>query len=191
MFGAMHDALAPITECTVWTEGAFGLSTSTLDNLMRNLKDSDFGIFVFAADDTATIKDKLLNVPRDNVVYEAGLFSGYLSPHRCLIAVPQSVPIHVPTDLLGMTYGTYEDARTDKNYLAAVSTFCRQVKTEIQNLGLFSGNPQEALRELCAKFQCCDWIPDDVGAEPWKSRVKAAEARAFQLCGRNSSIRLI
>ena len=182
--GAIHDALVDTGECTTWTEGAFGLSKSTIDNLIKNLRDSDFGIFVFSADDTATIKGQFLNVPRDNVVYEAGLFSGYLSPERCLIAVPRNVAVHIPTDFLGMTYGVYEDDRSDKNYVSAVSSFCRQVKTEIGKQGLFTGQPRELLRELCVKFQCCDWIPDDPGAEPWKTRVRrkreiAGEIDAF------------
>ncbi len=169
--GAIHDALANSAECTTWTEGAFGLSTSTVDNLMKNLRDSDFGIFVFAADDTATIQGDILDVPRDNVVYECGMFSGYLSPERCFIAVPKSVPVRIPTDLLGMTIGSYEDERSDKNYVSAVSTFCRRVKTEIGRQGLFTGQPREFLRELCVKFQCCDWIPDGPPPGEWKPRV--------------------
>jgi len=88
-----------VAECTVWTEGAFDISASTLAGLIKNLRDSDFGIFVFAPDDDATVKGELLKVPRDNVVYEAGLFSGYLCPERCFIVVPETVRVHVPTDL--------------------------------------------------------------------------------------------
>jgi predicted nucleotide-binding protein len=102
---AIHVGLAGVAACTVWTDGAFALSTSTMAALLKNLRDSDFGIFVFAPDDTATIKGELLNVPRDNVVYEAGLFSGYLCPERCFIVAPQTVKVHVPSDLLGMTLG--------------------------------------------------------------------------------------
>src|SRR5271165_4021727 len=87
--GAIHDGLVEHAECTTWTEDAFGLSKSTVDELMKNLRDSDFGIFVFAPDDTATIKGDLLNITRDNVVYEAGLFGGYLSPERCFIVIPR------------------------------------------------------------------------------------------------------
>lgn len=182
--GAVHDALADIAECTTWTEGAFGLSKSTINNLLKNLRDSDFGIFVFAADDTATIKGELLNVPRDNVVYEGGMFAGYLLPERCFIAVPKSVPVRVPTDLLGMTLGFYEDDRSDKNYVSAVSTFCRQVRAQIERQGLFTGQPRELLRELCVKFQCCDWIQGVKGPDEWKPRVArkrqvAADIDAF------------
>jgi predicted nucleotide-binding protein len=49
--GARHDGLVENAECTVWTEGAFDLSQSTIEGLMKNLRDSDFGIFVFAPDD--------------------------------------------------------------------------------------------------------------------------------------------
>jgi len=77
---AIHARLQHVAECTVWTDGAFDLSTSTVVGLTKNLRDSDFGIFVFAADDDARIKGELLKVARDNVVYEAGLFSGYLCP---------------------------------------------------------------------------------------------------------------
>lgn len=43
--GAIHDSLVDVAECTVWTEGAFGLSQSTVANLMKHFRNSDFGIF--------------------------------------------------------------------------------------------------------------------------------------------------
>lgn len=89
--------------------------------MIKNLRDSDYGVFVFAPDDVAIIKGEPLNIPRDNVVYEAGLFSGYLSPERCFIAVPRAVTVHVPSDLAGMTLGFYED-RTDGNDEAAAES---------------------------------------------------------------------
>jgi hypothetical protein len=183
--GAIHDALADVAECSVWTENAFSLSKTTIDNLMKNLRDSDFGVFVFAPDDTATIKGEILKVTRDNVVYEAGLFGGYLGPERCFIVLPRSVTLHLPTDLLGITYGLYEDNRTDKDPVRAVSSFCRQVKERIRELRLFSGHPHERLRELCTKFDCCSWIPNDPDTtHPTKTRVDrkiqvASEIDAF------------
>jgi hypothetical protein len=159
---AIHAGLAGVAECTVWTDGAFALSTSTMAGLLKNLRDSDFGIFVFAPDDTATIKGELLNVPRDNVVYEAGLFSGYLCPERCFIVVPQAVKVHVPTDLLGMTLGFYEDDRTDANDDAAVATFCSKVQKQIGPQGLFKGDTSEELRDLAVRFECCQsWMGDE------------------------------
>jgi len=160
-------------ECTVWTEGAFNLASSTVEELHRNLRDSDFGVFVFAPDDVAEIKGTLLNVTRDNVVFEAGLFSGFLTSERFFIAIPQSVSIRIPTDLLGITLGHYEDLRTDKNLQSAVSTFCGLVEGRIQSIGSFTGLPDYELRELATKFECCDWIPDNPNsaADPSANRV--------------------
>ena len=159
---AIHAGLAGVAECTVWTDGAFALSTSTVAGLLKNLRDSDFGVFVYAPDDTATVKSELLNIPRDNVVYEAGLFSGYLRPERCFIVVPQTAKVRVPTDLLGMTLGFYEDDRTDGNNEAAVATFCSKVQQQIAPQGLFKGAASEELRELAVRFECCQsWMADE------------------------------
>ena len=58
---AIHANLTDVAECTVWTQGAFGLSASTLSNLSKNLHDSDFGAFVFAADDQLSTHGDLLD----------------------------------------------------------------------------------------------------------------------------------
>jgi predicted nucleotide-binding protein len=133
---AIHSGLEDTAECTVWTAGAFALATSTLASLQGHLHDSDFACFVFGPDDDATIKGELLKVPRDNVVYEAGLFSGHLGPDRCFVAVPKSVEVHVPTDLAGMTLGFYIDTRDDGNSDGAVLTFCNKVKERIGSFPL-------------------------------------------------------
>jgi hypothetical protein len=168
---AIHDGLVDDAECTTWTEGAFGLSESTVTELMKNLRDSDFGVFVFAPDDTATINGSLFSVTRDNVVYESGLFGGYLTPARCFIVVPTTTKIRIPTDLLGMTVGHYEDDRTDKKAIPAVSSFCRQVREKIHEPGLFDGSISERIRELSVKFECCNWIPEDKSStDPFAER---------------------
>jgi hypothetical protein len=170
---AIHDSLTDIAECTVWTEGAFGLSASTLDNLSKNLRDSDFGAFIFAADDRLSLNGDFLHVPRDNVVFEAGLFSGYLCLERCFIAIPQSVRVHVLTDLLGFTVGQYEDQRTDRNSMAAVGPFARKIREAIEVQGLFRGTSTDKLHELITQFECCNWIPPDSSLkDPWEPRVQ-------------------
>jgi predicted nucleotide-binding protein len=88
---AIHGQLAMVAECTPWVTG-FDLSKSTLDGLMRNVRESDFGVFVFSADDVLTMRGSFFTTTRDNVVYEAVLLTGYLGPERCLIAIPAGNP---------------------------------------------------------------------------------------------------
>jgi CRP/FNR family transcriptional regulator, cyclic AMP receptor protein len=42
--------------------------------------------------------------PRDNVIFELGLFMGALSRERTLVLVPKGMDFKVPSDLLGMTH---------------------------------------------------------------------------------------
>jgi hypothetical protein len=72
------------------------------------------------------------------------------------------VEVHIPTDLLGMTLGFYEDARSDGNDEAAVATFCSKVKKQVQNESFYKGGSGEELRELVVRFDCCQsWIAEE------------------------------
>jgi predicted nucleotide-binding protein len=81
---AIHSELQSEAECTVWTQGIFGLSETNIENSKRQVATSEFGIFVFSPDDLVTMRGKLFSAPRDNVVYELGLFSGALGPGAML-----------------------------------------------------------------------------------------------------------
>jgi hypothetical protein len=133
---AIHSELQHPAECTVWTQGIFGLSATNIENLMRQVDTSEFEIFVFSADDAVTMRGKLFSAPRDNVVYELGLFSGALGRERCFFVTPEGTDIHLPTDLLGMTAGWYETGRRDQNFRAAVGPFCSMVRQRIEELTL-------------------------------------------------------
>jgi predicted nucleotide-binding protein len=133
---AIHAVLQREAECTVWTEGVFQLSESSLQSLMRQVHTSEFGVFVFSPDDAVRTRGTLFSVPRDNVIYELGLFSGALGPERCFFLTPLDTEIHLPSDLLGMTAGWYERGRRDENMEAAVAPFCTKVRQKIRDLPL-------------------------------------------------------
>jgi hypothetical protein len=133
---AVHTCLQREAECTVWTQGVFRLSVSNIQNLMREVHTSEFGIFVFSPDDIVEMRGSLFSAPRDNVVYELGLFSGALGPERCFFLIPLDGDIHMPSDLLGITPGRYESGRSDQNMEAAVGPFCEKVRQKLKELAL-------------------------------------------------------
>lgn len=96
---------------------------------MEVLESSHFGLFVFAPDDITRIRDQNLSTVRDNVIFELGLFIGKLGRERCFIITPRlDSTFHLPTDLLGITPGTYEPNRQDNNLVASLGPACNRIR---------------------------------------------------------------
>ena len=75
-------------------QGVFPPTEFGLESLMSAAHDYKFGIFVFAADDVAAIRNSIQLVARDNVVFECGMFFGRLGRHRTFQAEPLSGKWH-------------------------------------------------------------------------------------------------
>lgn len=126
----MHDA-----EITVWDQGVFELSKTTIESLIEKLNDSDFGIFVFSDDDMTIIRDTQKSTVRDNVLFEFGLFIGKLSRERVYFIIPSETDLHLPTDILGITPGKYESNRSDGSMQAATGPVANQIRQMIKKMG--------------------------------------------------------
>jgi predicted nucleotide-binding protein len=70
---------------TVWHQGVFGLSGGTLESLVAAIDDYDFATLVLTADDLLEKRDVTGRCPRDNVLFELGLFMGALGRDRTFI----------------------------------------------------------------------------------------------------------
>jgi ribosomal protein S19E (S16A) len=79
----------------------------TIDKLLTLIPTFDFGIFVFAADDTVDSRGQRLLVARDNVVLELGLFMERLGRKHTLLVV-QDINLHLPSDLQGLTVARFK-----------------------------------------------------------------------------------
>ena len=99
-----------------WTT-SFNPGTTTLERLLELTHEVDFAAFVFAQDDWTTNSPQVSPEPasgqaspRDNVVFEAGLFGGVLGMRRTIILHAKGAKL--PSDLLGLTCIRYDDATT-------------------------------------------------------------------------------
>lgn len=129
---AVQKNLRRTAEVTLWDQGVFQLSNSTLESLLAGLTSFDFAIFVFSPDDLLKIRGAEESAVRDNVVFELGLFVGRLGKERCFIFVPENAQLHIPTDLIGMTPATYEVDRRDGNEQAGCGSACHDVAERIR-----------------------------------------------------------
>lgn len=87
----------------LWTQGVFQLSKTTIENLFAVAAESDFAVILLTPDDMTASRRKTQSSPRDNVVFELGLFMGGLGRDRSFIVTPRGQEIKLPTDLLGIT----------------------------------------------------------------------------------------
>jgi CRP/FNR family transcriptional regulator, cyclic AMP receptor protein len=121
-------------EVTIWTDGVFGPSRIPVEDLLSKVRVSDFAAFVFSPDDKVTSKREEYNAPRDNVVFELGLFMGQLDRKRTFIVREQNSDVKIPTDLLGINPLTYY-ANKSGDLSAALGPVCTEIKKAIKDLG--------------------------------------------------------
>src|SRR5262245_57579996 len=109
LLGAIANGLSEVADVEPWTT-TFNPGRSTLDRLVELSREVDFAAFVFAQDDwtTTTAAQSGQASPRDNVVFEAGLFGGALGIRRTFILHADGSKL--PSDLLGLTTVRYDPA---------------------------------------------------------------------------------
>jgi len=112
MVQALTRGLEDIAHVEPWTT-SFNPGTTTLERLLELTREVDFAAFVFAHDDwttnsaPASVRSGSGQAsPRDNVVFEAGLFGAALGMRRTFILHASGAKL--PTDLLGLTSVRYE-----------------------------------------------------------------------------------
>lgn len=104
-------------DTTIWNQGVFGLSKGTLETLVAECRSYDYAVLVLTPDDMRVKRAVPGQVPRDNVVFELGLFMGALGRERVFMVVRAGTDL--PTDLAGITPAVF-DATDATNLVAAL-----------------------------------------------------------------------
>lgn len=105
--------LEEVAEVTVWNEGVFGMGSGFLETLVKKLEDYDFAAFILAPDDVTTSKEQTRPAPRDNVLFESGLFMGVLGRERVFLVYDETKDVKIPSDLAGVTLTSYDGKRIE------------------------------------------------------------------------------
>ena len=87
----------------VWTDGIFEAGETSIDSLLAEMDEADFAVLILGSDDLVEIRGSVAFAPRDNVVFELGLFMGRLGKGRALVLKRTGEDLRIPTDLLGLT----------------------------------------------------------------------------------------
>jgi predicted nucleotide-binding protein len=143
---AAQENLEDRAQAIVWKQGLLELSKFLLESLLDTLDETDFGLFVFSADDMTRIRDQAMRTTRDNVIFELGLFIGRLGRERSFVIMPNDIPeLHLPTDLMGVNTATFATPDNPRRTLAALVPACNKVRRAIQQV---SSLPASVRREM-------------------------------------------
>lgn len=85
------------------SDDVFEFSKTNIESLVRASETSDFALIIFNPDDRVKSRRKRKWAPRDNVIFEHGLFAGTLTRHRTFFLIPSNIDLKIPSDLAGMT----------------------------------------------------------------------------------------
>ncbi len=132
--------LEEVAHVQPWTT-SFDPGTTTLERLIELTHEVDFAAFVFARDDWTT-QDPAASEPsaagqaspRDNVVFEAGLFGGVLGMRRTFILHASGAKL--PTDLLGLTSIRYGEELTVAEMEGINQKLRKVIESEGRNAGI-------------------------------------------------------
>lgn len=116
-----------------WTGGVFSPSQFPIDDLTRQVVACDFAALVLGPDDQVLSRGATSNAPRDNMLFELGLFMGAIERARTLFIIPLDEDVKIPSDILGLNPLRYV-SRTGSlaDNLASV---CGNIAALIQGMG--------------------------------------------------------
>ena len=131
---AVTRGLEDVAHVVPWTT-SFNPGTTTLERLVELAQEVDFAAFVFARDDWTTSSpptspdpESGQASPRDNVIFEAGLFGAALGMRRTFILHAKGSKL--PSDLLGLTCVRYESTTPSE-----MRTIVEKLRKAIENEG--------------------------------------------------------
>lgn len=175
---ALHDGLCARlsrrADVRLWTS-EFGLSSTYIEALEQQAREADFAIAVFSGDDRVTSRARRQQAPRDNVIFELGLFIGALGRPRCFVVHRRDADLKLPSDLLAVVSASYAPA-PGQALAEALAARLDQIAQRVAELGeLHRISPAAILRHeqsvAMAALLCGDW---------WE-RIRGAGASAISL----------
>lgn len=141
----LNTALAGKGVARAWTDkDIFVPSSIIIDKLIAEAKEADFGIFVLAADDKLSHRSAAKSIvktdkviPRDNVIFEGGMFTAACGLERTFFVCEKHSSLHIPTDLSGVTNLPF--SRKGRAKVVDFGTTVTELVVSIAKLGVITG----------------------------------------------------
>ncbi|TXG84166.1 MAG: hypothetical protein E6R14_05325 [Thermomicrobiales bacterium] len=135
---AVQANLSRVAQAQLWNGGFSEPTKSFLETLCKKVGEFDFAVLILTADDWVTIRGSEQLAPRDNVLFELGLFIGSIGRERTFFMCNKNDYPRIPSDLLGVTSLTFTTPNNPGNlteWVTTVGPACNQVASLIQAKG--------------------------------------------------------
>ena len=122
----------------IWTDGVFKIASYALQDLEDQIDNSDFAVAIAHADDLVESRGRDWPSPRDNVIFELGLFMVRLGRAGAILMEPREEKVKLPSDLAGITTITYRYEK-GSDTAALMAPACNKLRDHINALGPNNG----------------------------------------------------
>lgn len=129
--GLSHDPML----VHLWPDDVFAPSSYTTNDLLVESERSDIAVFVIRGDDVTKSRGAEAVSPRDNVIFELGLFMGALGRERTLLVRPRGAGLKIPSDLLGLRALDYDATAAPQDLAAVLGPVCTEIREVARRLG--------------------------------------------------------
>ncbi|MGV3553974.1 MAG: TIR domain-containing protein [Croceibacterium sp.] len=123
----------------IWTDGVFKVASYPIEALESELYNSDFAVAIAHYDDRTLSRDTEWPSPRDNVIFELGMFLGRLGRSRAILMEPRELKVKLPSDLAGITTIPYSFPDDGQDITSSMAPACNKLRDHINDLGPFNG----------------------------------------------------
>ena len=129
----------------IWTDEIFKSNESPLQTLLMEAGLFDFGIMILSKDDHSRSRGELFETPRDNTLFEFGIFLVRIGYGRAFALAEDDVKI--PSDLFGVTIERYKKESDCAEYNSLDMSIKRIAKQMLESsrLGFLGMLPSTAL----------------------------------------------
>jgi hypothetical protein len=104
-----------------------------LQVLLEHAPNYDFAVIVFEPDDRTISRGKEAGAPRDNVIFEAGMFMSHLGQKRTFIIAPKDQDLKVLSDLAGLILLSYDQPTPESGWKGALEPVAKTIFRELKS----------------------------------------------------------
>lgn len=141
----LQRALGDTADVRLW-QTEFGLSRTYIESLEIVAAGADFAVAVFSGDDRVRSRGEAKTAPRDNVIFELGLFIGALGRERSFFVRPRGDALKLPSDLMAVVGASYDVPASARALASALVPCVARIAERVRALGTLD-RPGSAARE--------------------------------------------